>query len=241
MPNLAHRNSHEIPEALRPGERFSVSVPLQSIGQLISASHRLRLAVSPTYFPWLWPSPEAVTLTLHSGECSIDLPLRGATPIDGALDPVGPAEVGPELEAHIFEQSSDERAIMKDPLTGRVVTVHYNPGSWVDFADGLSVKQGGVARHEITEGDPLSARFEVVRAVGFKRREWETQLVARNALSCDAMNFHFASTLVAYEGGICFFERSWSFDVARDFVSAARPSGVQAEVSVRGPVALRAE
>ncbi len=216
--NLTHRNSHELPEVLRPGERFSVSVPLQSIGQLVPAGHRLRVAVSPTYFPWLWPSPEPVTLTLHSGESSIDLPLRGAGQLDGTLEPFGPPEVGPALEAEILEGGSAARTITKDLLTGRLVTVHHNPGSSVGFADGLSVMQGGVARYEITEGDPLSARYEVERTVGFKREQWDTELVARNELSCDATKFYLASTLLAYEAGTCFFERAWTFDIPRDFL-----------------------
>ena len=45
--NLTHRESHEEPSPLVPGERFQVSLQLDGIAQAIPAGHRLRLAVSP--------------------------------------------------------------------------------------------------------------------------------------------------------------------------------------------------
>ena len=36
---------------------------MQSTSYAVPAGHALRLALSPTYWPWIWPSPEPVTLT----------------------------------------------------------------------------------------------------------------------------------------------------------------------------------
>ena len=94
--NLTHRNSHEHPEPLVPGERTEVSVFLQSIGQMVPAGHRLRVAISPTYFPWAWPSPVPVTLTLFSGVSSIELPLRLSGKLDEGLRPFDPPEIAAE-------------------------------------------------------------------------------------------------------------------------------------------------
>ena len=87
--NLTHRESHEEPEALEPGRRYEITVPLDVIAHSFAAGHRLRVAVSPTYWPWAWPSPEPVTLTVHAGR--LELPVRepreeddGATALRGA-------------------------------------------------------------------------------------------------------------------------------------------------------------
>ena len=64
--NLTHRDSHEHPAPLEPGERTRVVVELDGIAQAIPAGHRLRLALSPAYWPWLWPAPEPVTLAVHT-------------------------------------------------------------------------------------------------------------------------------------------------------------------------------
>ncbi len=75
--NLAHRVSGEEPSPLEPGRRYGVEVRLSAIAYAVPAGHRLRLAVSPTYWPWAWPSPEPVTLTVVAGPGSfLDLPLR---------------------------------------------------------------------------------------------------------------------------------------------------------------------
>ena len=79
--NLAHRDSHEHPTAVPAGERIVARVELNVLGQAVPAGHRLRLAVASTYWPWAWPSPEAVALTLHTaGESRLELPVRPAAP-----------------------------------------------------------------------------------------------------------------------------------------------------------------
>ena len=55
-----------LPEPLKPGKFYDVSVPLKSVAQTIPKGHRLRVAVSSTYWPMVWPSPEDVTLTVDA-------------------------------------------------------------------------------------------------------------------------------------------------------------------------------
>ncbi len=65
--NLCHRTSHAEPVALVPGEEVEVTVRMDSIGHRFPAGSRIRLSVSPCYWPLAWPSPEPVTLTLRHG------------------------------------------------------------------------------------------------------------------------------------------------------------------------------
>ncbi len=69
--NLAHRKSGARPEPLEPGRPYRVRFALDDIAQRVPEGHRLRLALSPTYWPWAWPSPETVTLTLGTGQASV--------------------------------------------------------------------------------------------------------------------------------------------------------------------------
>ncbi len=216
--NLTHRQSHEHPEPLRPGERTRVRVVLQSIGQVVPAGHRLRVSISPTYFPWAWPSPEPVTLTVYSGASSIELPLRGESPLDGLLEPFGPPEIAPKLEAELLEQVPREDLLTKDPATGRVEVVHKNPSSRVLIAGGLEIKQSGSSAYAITEGDPLSAMHRVEKSVGFTRGEWATRLVALSELTSDATQFHLRATIDAFDGDDHFFAREWAIDIPRDLL-----------------------
>src|SRR5205085_9435254 len=47
--------------------------------------HRLRVAISSCYWPMVWPSPEAVTLTIDPEESHLELPVL---PSFGGLKPV---------------------------------------------------------------------------------------------------------------------------------------------------------
>ena len=74
--NLTHRFSHEHPEPMTPGRRERVRIKLNDVAYAFDAGHRIRLAISTTYWPMVWPSPEPVTLSLFTGESSLSLPVR---------------------------------------------------------------------------------------------------------------------------------------------------------------------
>src|SRR5262249_12691889 len=76
--NLSHRNGHECPNPMIPGERVGVTIPLAMVGEAIPAGHRLRVSVSTSYWPIAWPSPHPVRLTLYAGSSRIRLPVRPA-------------------------------------------------------------------------------------------------------------------------------------------------------------------
>ncbi len=66
--NLTHHRSHENPEPLVSGQTYTVTVPLNLMAYRLSAGHRWRVGISPTYLRHAWPSPQPVTLTLLLGE-----------------------------------------------------------------------------------------------------------------------------------------------------------------------------
>ena len=86
--NLTHRESHEHPAPLVPGERMQVALELDGVAQAIPAGHRLRLAISPAYWPWLWPAPEPVTLGVHTATSAVALPVRAPRPEDERAEAV---------------------------------------------------------------------------------------------------------------------------------------------------------
>ena len=54
--NLTHRDGHEQPAPLVPGERYRVRIQLNDAGSVFPAGHRVRLALSTAYWPMIWPS-----------------------------------------------------------------------------------------------------------------------------------------------------------------------------------------
>ena len=72
--NLTYREGHETPAPLVPGQRYPVRMKLDHIAHAFASGHRIRIAVSTSYWPLAWPAPKAVTLGVHCGPSTLTLP-----------------------------------------------------------------------------------------------------------------------------------------------------------------------
>ena len=68
----------------------------------------------------------------------------------------------------------------------------------------------------IREGDPLSARTDMVRIVRAERGDWKPRTETRLSFTCDRENFHIAAMLEAFENGTRFLVRRWDETIPRD-------------------------
>ena len=60
------------------GQRYRVRIQLNDTGSTLPAGRRIRLAISTSYWPMIWPSPENATVTIFGG--ALDLPVRSPRP-----------------------------------------------------------------------------------------------------------------------------------------------------------------
>jgi hypothetical protein len=119
--NLTHRNSHECPELLRPGQTYQVSVQLNAVAHRLTAGHRWRVAISPTYWPHAWPSPMAVKLSVCTGsESKLILPVRTPNELDDSLAPFAPPEGAPTLGYESLRPEDGARTFTYDVTKGRL-------------------------------------------------------------------------------------------------------------------------
>ncbi len=106
-----------------PGQRYVVDVQLNAIGYQVPAGHRLRLAVSPTYWPWAWPSPEPVTLQPVHRRLPLDLPVW--TDLASTCRP--PHFAVPErapMPPHVAARAAElGREVRRDVATGAVEVI----------------------------------------------------------------------------------------------------------------------
>src|SRR5699024_4123519 len=80
-------------EPLVPGERYVVQVKLNGAAQQIPVGHRLRVAISTSYWPLAWPPPRPVRLTILPRRSRLLLPQRiSGADGDAALLPFGDPE-----------------------------------------------------------------------------------------------------------------------------------------------------
>ena len=213
--NLTHREGHDKVVPVVPGAPMTVRVPMQSTAYAVPAGHALRLAISPTYWPWIWPSPEPVTLT--AGAARLELPVRHASALDAELRPFGPPESGQGLAKEYSRQGPTGRTVHHDLDTG-TVDVEF---PWIDHRhvitdSGTLLGERNVVHYVLTEGDPLSAAARVELDVELERGDWRTRVEVRSEMTCDGDRFLVTTELDAFEGAVRRFARRWSHAIPRD-------------------------
>jgi hypothetical protein len=212
--NLTHRNSHEFPEKLQPDTFYKVRFKLCAAGYVFPRGHRIRLALSSTYWPALWPAPETATLRLRLAGSSLHLPARKTSSSEIVMPQV-PALPGNGFT--ILRPAGNERVSRQNDQTGEVfIEISDDLGRQIDDANGL--ESDSHARHSywIKADEPLSARTEGAWTFEFQRGNWQVCTQTLTRMSSSASSFRLEGYLRAFEGDQLLFEKKWDEEIPRD-------------------------
>jgi hypothetical protein len=217
--NLTHRDSHERPQRLEPGKRYRVKIKLNDCGQRIGRGNRLRLAVSTSYWPIVWPSPRPVTLSIATGASSLTLPVRPPRPEDRQLRKFGPASNAPPLSARLLRPRARHVRILNDLETGEFVLERFNDEGLIRIED-IDWEWGQSTRrvYSIKADDPLSATASISWRKEFRRDGFHIRIVAETRMTAAEDHFVIIGTLDAYEGHSRSFSKEWTCRIPRDHV-----------------------
>lgn len=216
--NLTHRDSHENPTALEPGERYTVTVPLNATGHELPRGHRWRVAVSPTYWPHAWPSPHPVRLTLFTGEASfLTLPVRPARPTDDAGVAFDSPETAPPAPHDLLRVGQRQRTVERDLISGLTRLIDdVDAGRKRLHDSGLTFDYSSTDSFTISEGNPLTAAVRCDRMIGFERADWQITIKTTSTMTADETHFWVTNMLEAFEGKVKAFAKSWTAKIPRD-------------------------
>lgn len=219
---LSRRRGMDRSDPMEPGREETVDVELKAVGHRFEAGHRIRVAVSTTFWPWAWPAPSPVELSVTCGEESVlELPVRAASPADAALAAFGPPEV-PEVPAGVaaetLERRPTSRRIQQDPTTGEAAVVFdWDVGGRTRTPDGLVIDGSNLTTYSIREGDPLSARVVTVQSQSLRRGDdYDVLIETEGEMTSTADGFLVTMRLDARDGGHRVASRQWVLDFPRD-------------------------
>ena len=214
--NLTHHKSHATPELLVPGKRYEITLALDQIAYRLPKGHRLRLAISTAYWPLIWPSPEAATLTLHKG--AIEIPERKTLADRDEWQFEEPVGATP-WKTEVRRDSSYTRRITTDPKTGKVtMEIDADSGENRDLDHHLISGSWLKESFSIHPDDPNSAQAtaEWEQTGGRDGKIWRTHVSAQ--MTCNGTHFLTTAKLTAHLNGELIFERDFKDKVARDLV-----------------------
>lgn len=213
--NLTHRNSHIDPAPMPTHQSVDVTVDLNLIGHQLAEGHRWRVAVSPTYWPHLWPVAQSVTLTVE--QCALILPVRTPHAGDDALAAFEPPECAEQLPLKQLVPGKETRTVQFDRVRNSAEHVNKSHSPTVRYPDGLELGEYSADVFTITEHDPLSATVKCMRNRRFVRDDWKVNIWTESTMTADANNFYLTNRLNATEGMQIVFDHTWEKTIPRDF------------------------
>jgi putative CocE/NonD family hydrolase len=218
--NLTHRASHEKPSPLEPGRPYDVDLSCYFTAHRFKKGSRIRIALSESLWPMVWPSPLPVELQVTLGTSSLSLPVRPVEAAESAM----PIEL---LKARI-EQAAKEDGLtdsryeitqMGPDVHGRV-TLHKRlrdlPETLADI--GTTTSGGSDWYMSIQEGDPNSCVWQLEWWSAISRGDWVTRTRSTLELSSTPEEFRIKESMTAWEGEKRIFEKHWDQQVPRDLL-----------------------
>ena len=216
--NLCHRDGHDAPAELVPGRLEDVVLDLKAISYVVPPGHRLRLAISTSYWPWAWPSPERATISVAcDAGSSVALPVRRAGASRDDLPPFGAPEISEPLEFEWLAEREPLWEISHDVVTNEhtMVMARALAGS-KRYPNGIEYRDLDPVRFSIHEDDPLSAVVEASRTIQIGRGDWQTRVEVKARMWCDAADFHLSADLRVFEGDAEIHQREHRVSIPRD-------------------------
>ncbi|CAM5252646.1 peptidase S15 [Streptomyces spiroverticillatus] len=216
--NLSARNGRDRADAWQPGATEEVTFELNGIGHTFPPGHRVRLSVSSAYWPWIWPQAGSAGFVLDPAGSSLELPVRTHTehPEIRFEAPEQSPPLNVEFPANPDERP--ERLVVRDVAKGEwKLEVDPRYGGTRIYPDGLEFTEDALETYTINEKDPLSAHTRSDWTIRLRRPDlaWDTEVVTRSEITCDASDFLTSSEVTCKEGGEVVFHRVWERRIPR--------------------------
>jgi uncharacterized protein len=214
--NLTHRESHENPSALKVGEFYDVSLKLNMTAHRFKHGHRIRIALSESMWPMVWPSPEIATLTFDLAASAIDLPVRRI-----------PAKEAPFLIPQVNLKAGSMDSLLGRPpadgvhrdTDGKVMVERHSPeASFKVSGAGTTLTRGSSESSEMIEGKPNSCIWRQTSKSSFQRDGWICRLETSYEITSTPTTFKIRETLSARKGEETLLQQDTVSEIARDLI-----------------------
>ncbi|MFD7119681.1 CocE/NonD family hydrolase [Streptomyces sp. NPDC059922] len=222
--NLSARKGRDRIVPWPEGATEDVTFELNGIGHTFPPGHRVRLAVSSAYWPWIWPRAESAGFTLDPAGSSLELPVRTVTAATAAADraiafgPPEQAEPMGVVSPVTLDEERPERLVTRDVARG-LWRLEVDPryGGTRVYPDGLEFGEDALETYTIQESDPLSATARSDWRIRLHRPElgWDARVETRSEISCDVDDFITSNEVICRDGDEVVYHRTWEKRVPR--------------------------
>ncbi|WP_299424957.1 CocE/NonD family hydrolase [uncultured Shimia sp.] len=210
--NLRHRSGHEAAIDLPLDADVALEVALDQCAYHVPVGHRLRIALSTSYWPFVWPEPELTTLKLIEG--TVDLPVRPqSNGNEWKFD--GPKAAPPRQTTQLSEVHESKRVIRDVGARLTTQEIHSDDGLVKDMETGLVSGTRHREVFSIVDCEPTSAQAKFSWERHMSRGDWSVVVKADLEMTGDDVSYFIKARLVAEEGDKQVFQKNWDVTVPR--------------------------
>jgi len=196
------------PDGIAPGEFFDVEIPIKGVAHEFTPGKRLRLAISTSYWPLVWPEPVLNAVRICPAAMTLCLPGLPAAITDIPDDHFGPAIHAMPVPSTVLQPGAISRKVCWDQTSGEVTLWSENQRSSWEI-DGLRISGRGYHDYAIAPKDGTSARATFSSSQLYERDGWRVRCESHSKVYWQAGRLVLESGYEAYEGDAQVFARSW--------------------------------
>ncbi len=215
--NGTRRQSLTTPSAMTPGEVYELAIPMLPTGWMLKLGHRLRLAVSSSDFPDLWPTPEPARNRVfrggrHSSRVVLPVVPESKLPAPEFLPP-------PALRQIVSGSGSPPvMHVLYDQVAGTATVLGHRKGATI-LDEGLgTVLSDSEFRCTASSRDPGSASIIGTHKIAFQREDGLIEVTGESSIRATKTHFHILVNLTVTRNGMPFFQKQWVSTEARNLL-----------------------
>ena len=220
--NGTHRHSARKPEDIAVGEVFPLDVELHFTSWVFPKGHKIRVAISNSQWPMLWPTPMLADTTLAiGGEKGARVQLPVVPPGEERSPSLQIPEPNPQLPG--FETLSSGNItgyasiteIHRDSETGEAYGVASNSGA-TKYPWGIERFEEEI-EHRTSDSNPavtsVIGRYKLTEELADRTLDFEQTVEFRS----DTENFYLEFHRWVLVDGELFAEKRWQEEIPRDY------------------------
>lgn len=192
-------------EPLIAGKFYTFEIELDAVCHNFAKGHKIRLALSNSYWPMLWPSNQCDRLTIDAKDSFLSLPItKSYAPYDGFKQGDG-CEAFPatEISKPIFEReliTSDENNLISYRISDQAPRTRFEN-------HGMETTSNTTRVYQVDGNIPDEAMMTVNRNIGFERGTWNVSSAIDAKFTSTSEDIKSDVTLTVKHGSDIIFER----------------------------------
>ncbi len=213
MLNSSQRESSLNPLAMEKGKEYDLEWDLHFTTWTFQPGHKIRLAITNSQFPMVWPSPHKMASTIYFGE-QTRLILPKTNPHLQTVNLPKPEKRAKRPDTENFPETTDiklEENLVKNTVTWSEIMQHD-----YDLLD----KNFSVTRklaHSASAKEPAKASFHGNMQTLIKNKKEELGLITDMKVNSDLSNFYVTFKRELKQNGKPIRTKVWTETIKRDF------------------------